>query len=384
MKFRWLRRGLGTGSRAAALLSLSQCFAPPGSSHFAKESETEAGESDDSADSASDEESGSSSQEEASSRPSDESESEADATSSAGVDTNEDDDDDSTTTSTSSSSSQDDDDDDTTSEEATTRPTTMGNTSSSDSADAGDDTTDSGPGDDEGNDDGPVVLDCDAPMPTSGAMNHAGNGVGGDGNLSWEIWSNTGRGELTTYSTPAFSAIWNEAGGYLGRLGYEWGGFGDNPVPHEQVGTITAQFVSRKTGSAGVYSYVGMYGWTTSPCVEWYVVEDSYNNMPINPGSLDAGFGMPEVTIDGGTYRVYKRPTTGTGGTRCSGVTNWDQYYSVRTTARACGEISLTEHFEAWEELGLPMGNLLEAKILVEVGGGSGRVDLPIANVMVD
>lgn len=257
--------------------------------------------------------------------------------------------------------------------------------------DSGDDTADAvsisstttGPGGEEETGGEPVVLDCDAQMPTSGAMMHSGNGTGGSGNLAWEIWSNTSRGELITYDVPAFSAIWNEAGGYLGRLGYEWGGFQGNPVPHEEVGTITAQFVSRKSGSAGQYSYVGMYGWTTDPCVEWYVVDDSYNNMPINPGSLDMNFGTPEVTIDGGTYLVYKRPTTGTGGTRCSGATNWDQYYSVRTTARDCGQISLTEHFEAWESLGLPMGNLLEAKILVEVGGGQGRVDLPIANVMV-
>jgi hypothetical protein len=78
---------------------------------------------------------------------------------------------------------------------------------------------------------------------------------------------------------------------------------------------------------------------------------------------------------------MYTRPTTGTGGSRCSGVSNWMQYYSVRTTARACGQISLTAHFDAWDDLGMPLGNLLEAKILVEVGGGNGSVDFPIANV---
>lgn len=226
----------------------------------------------------------------------------------------------------------------------------------------------------------PVELDCDAPMPADGEQPHMGNGRDGEGNLAWEIWSNTGEGELITYDVPAFSAIWNEAGGYLGRLGYEWSRFGETPVPHEQIGTITADFVSRKMGTAGIYSYVGMYGWSTDPCVEWYVVEDSFNQMPINPGDTT---NMGEVSIDGGTYIMYTRPTTGTGGTRCTGENEWIQYYSVRTTARACGRISLTEHFEAWDSLGMPLGNLLEAKILVEVGGGTGRVDLPVANVMV-
>jgi endo-1,4-beta-xylanase len=222
--------------------------------------------------------------------------------------------------------------------------------------------------------------DCNATMPSGGQL-RSGNGVGGDGNLAWEIWSNTGQGQLTTFDVPAFIATWNNSGGYLGRLGFEWGAFGDEPVPHTERGEITAQFVSRKTGTAGGYSYVGMYGWTTNPCVEWYVVDDSYGNMPINPGmTTNEG----EVPIDGGTYIMYTRPTTGTGGTRCSGVTDWMQYYSVRKTARACGVISLSEHFRAWQELGMDMtGELLEAKILVEVGGGVGNVQLPIANVTV-
>jgi hypothetical protein len=221
--------------------------------------------------------------------------------------------------------------------------------------------------------------DCNAQMPSGGTM-RSGQGTGGTGNLAWEIWSNTQMGQLTTYSVPAFIATWNNSGGYLGRLGYEWGRFGDDPVPHTQRGTITAQFVSRKTGSAGGYSYIGMYGWTTNPCVEWYIVDDSYNTMPINPGGTT---NRGERTIDGGAYIMYTRPTTGTGGTRCSGVTNWIQYYSVRRTARACGVISLTEHFNAWQSLNMDMtGELLEAKILVEVGGGVGNVQLPVANVI--
>lgn len=225
----------------------------------------------------------------------------------------------------------------------------------------------------------PSQPDCNAAMPSSGAVQHSGNGVGGQGNLGWEIWSNTGQGELTSYSVPAFTASWNNAGGYLGRLGYEWGSFGGSPKPYEQHGTISAQFVAKKSGTAGGYSYIGMYGWSTSPCVEWYVVDDSFNNMPINPGmTTNEG----EVEIDGGTYIMYTRPTTGSGGTRCSNTTNWIQYYSVRKTARQCGVISLTKHFEAWKGLGMNLGNLLEAKILVEVGGGVGKVDLPVANVV--
>lgn len=226
-----------------------------------------------------------------------------------------------------------------------------------------------------------MELDCDAEMPASGAQPHQGNGTGGQGNLAWEIWSNTGKGELTTYDVPAFSASWNEAGGYLGRLGYEWNRFGETPVPYEQHGTIVAQFVANKSGSGGdVYSYIGMYGWSTDPCVEWYVIEDSFRPMPVNPGTTTLE--SSNTVIDGGEYNIYTRPTPGSGGSRCNGETEWMQYYSIRKTARRCGQISLTEHFEAWKALQMPLGNLLEAKFLAEVGGGTGRVDFPIANVV--
>jgi Glycosyl hydrolases family 11 len=169
---------------------------------------------------------------------------------------------------------------------------------------------------------------------------------------------------------------------HIGRLGYEWGGFGDTPVPYESLGTITARFVANKTGSGGdVYSYIGMYGWSSDPCVEWYVIEDSFKTMPVNPGTTTLK--TDKLRVDDGDYNVYTRPTSGNGGTRCNGVTDWIQYYSIRKTARRCGEISLTAHFDAWKGLEMPLGDLLEAKILVEVGGGVGRVDFPVAEVLV-
>jgi endo-1,4-beta-xylanase len=224
-----------------------------------------------------------------------------------------------------------------------------------------------------------TALDCNAAMPTSGAQQHSGNGQGGTGNLAWQIWSNMGTGDLVTYPVTAFRADWNNSGDYLGRIGYEWGGFGMTPKPYAEYGTITAEMVHKKNGTAGDYSYIGMYGWSTDPCVEWYIVDDSYKPMPFNPGNTT---NKGEVDIDGGTYIMYTRNTTGTGGSRCSGVSNWVQYYSVRKVARQCGVIPLTEHFDAWKDLNMPLGVLLEAKILVEAGGGVGSVEFPVANVI--
>lgn len=217
------------------------------------------------------------------------------------------------------------------------------------------------------------TVDCNATMPTGGTL-HSGNGQGGKDNLAWQIWSNVGSGNLTTFSTPAFIASWNNSGDYLGRLGYEWGNAGK---AYTAYGTIGIDYVFKKTGTGGPYSYIGVYGWSVNPCIEWYIVEDSFSAMPFNTGDPVVG----TADIDGGTYNLVYRNTSGTGGNRCGNVSRWDQFYSIRKKGSQCGHISVTEHFKAWETKGWKLGNLLEVKILVEAGGGSGSVEFPIANV---
>lgn len=216
-------------------------------------------------------------------------------------------------------------------------------------------------------------VDCSAAMPTGG-QSHSGNSQGGTGNLAWQIWSNQGSGTLTTFSTPAFSAGWNNSGDYLGRLGYEWGNGGKT---YESYGTIKAQYSFKKTGSGGGFSYIGIYGWSTNPCVEWYIIDDSFNAMPFTPYNSGA---KGSQTIDGETYKLFSNSTNGTGGSRCN-QSSWSQFWSVRQKARQCGTITISDHFKAWDAAGMKLGNLLEAKILVETGGGSGSVDFPVANV---
>jgi len=104
----------------------------------------------------------------------------------------------------------------------------------------------------------------------------------GTGNLAWQLWANNAsNGSITTFTTPAFSAAWNNAGDYLARLGFEWG---NSPKTYDAYGTITSAITPiRKTGTGGGYSYIGIYGWSTNPCIEWYIVDDSFNGMPVNP-----------------------------------------------------------------------------------------------------
>lgn len=208
-------------------------------------------------------------------------------------------------------------------------------------------------------------------------MHTSANAQGMADGLAWQIWSNGSAGSITTYANAqAFTATWNNSGDYLARLGMNW----QNNMTYTQLGTITAEFNETKSGSGGGYSYIGIYGWSVSPCVEFYIVDDSYNQMPVNPGNTT---NKGTVTIDGGTYTLYLRATTGTGGSNCPGVSSWNQFYSVRQKARTCGTISVTQHFAAWAAAGMTLGNMNQAQVLVEVGGGSGSVDFSVASMNV-
>jgi endo-1,4-beta-xylanase len=219
------------------------------------------------------------------------------------------------------------------------------------------------------------TVDCNTALP-SGGTQHTGNTQGSAGSLSWSLWMNGSGGSITTYSTPAFSASWGpNSGDFLARIGLQWGNSGKAV---SSLGTVTADFAETKSGSAGGYSYIGIYGWSVNPCVEWYIVDDAYGNLPFNPGGSMVG----TASIDGGTYNIIQRNTTGTGGSRCgNGVSSWNQFYSMRTSKRSCGTISISDHWKAWADKNLTLGSVLEASILIEAGGGTGSIQFPVANV---
>jgi endo-1,4-beta-xylanase len=226
---------------------------------------------------------------------------------------------------------------------------------------------------------GAGVVDCNATLPTSGGTSHSGSTQGMAGTQAWSIWQNGNGGTMTTYgSAAAFSATWpSSANDFLARIGLSWGNSGKAV---SALGTVKADFVETKSATSNPpYSYVGIYGWSVNPCIEWYIVDDSFGHMPVNPGS---GTSKGTASIDGGTYNLLLRPTTGTGGNRCgSSVTQWNQFYSIRTTARTCGTISISDHFSAWSNAGMTLGSVLEASILIESGGGVGTINFPVANV---
>ena len=184
---------------------------------------------------------------------------------------------------------------------------------------------------------------------------------------------------MTVYGVDAnFGATWSNVEDFLGRVGLSF----DQTRTHSQIGTISSDFAETQTSDGG-FLYIGIYGWTTDPLREYYILDDWGSTQPgdtASDGSPRTHAGT--ITVDGDTYEVWTH--TQVDKPSIIGNQTFEQYFSVRQTARQCGHISISEHFIQWEALGLTLGNLYEATLLVEAQDNSGNVEFTTATVVVE
>ncbi|OUM67390.1 family 11 glycoside hydrolase [Piromyces sp. E2] len=205
------------------------------------------------------------------------------------------------------------------------------------------------------------------------------NRVGSIGGVGYELWADSGSNSATFYSDGSFSCSFRSAKDYLCRAGLSF----NSDKTHQQIGHMYADFKLVKQGIQNVdYSYVGIYGWTRNPLVEFYVVDNWLSQY--RPGDWVGNKKHGDFTIDGAQYTVYENTRYGPS---IDGDTQFKQYFSIRKQARDCGTIDITAHFQQWEKLGMKMGKMHEAKVLGEAGsnggGTSGTADFPYAKVYI-
>jgi hypothetical protein len=223
---------------------------------------------------------------------------------------------------------------------------------------------------------------CPTAVPLTGGQEYCSNSKGNASNgYGYELWSSgIGLGCMTVRGVDAtFGATWSDVEDFLARAGLDF----DQTRTHSQIGTISADFAETKADDGGL-TYIGIYGWTVNPLREFYILDDWGST---KPGGT-ASDGNPRtfagtLTADGETYDVWtylrenKPAITGDSET-------FEQYFSIRQTARQCGHISVSQHFAAWEGLGLPLGNLHEVKLLVEAQANTGSIEFTTATVVVE
>ena len=199
----------------------------------------------------------------------------------------------------------------------------------------------------------------------NGRNNQSATGKVGNSPYHYEIWYQGGNNSMTSYDNGTFKASWSGTNDFLARVGFKY----NEDKSYSELGPIDAYFNWKKSGSGGGYNYIGIYGWTVDPLVEYYIVDDWYNK----PGSY-LGQKKGEFQVDGDTYEIYQN--TRNQQPSIKGTATFPQYFSVRKSARSCGHIDITAHFKKWESLNMKMGKMYEAKVLVEAGGGTGSFDV--------
>jgi endo-1,4-beta-xylanase len=171
---------------------------------------------------------------------------------------------------------------------------------------------------------------------------------------TYENWVGSGSATMTL-KTDGFSVNWTGSTQFVGREGIRPGS-----------GNLVTQYNATFTPNGN--GYLCLYGWTTDPLVEYYVLDSWGSYKP--PGGSSLG----TVTSDGGTYDIYK--STRTNQPSIQGTATFPQYWSVRQQKRTSGTITLANHIAAWAGKGMPMGTFYEVSMTVEGYQSNGTADV--------
>jgi endo-1,4-beta-xylanase len=191
--------------------------------------------------------------------------------------------------------------------------------------------------------------------PANAASAICSNQTGGSQGGYYQMWTaGTGTACMDLASTGmSYSTSWSGIGDFVAGAGWK---------PGSTSRTIT---YSGSLNASGGTALLTLYGWSTSPLIEYYVIENYVGSPPT------AGTNMGTVTSDGGTYTIYKHQQVNQ--PSIQGTTTFWQYIAIRQSKRSSGTITFPNFVNAWASKGMNLGSMYYQIIATEAwGGGSG------------
>ncbi|KAF1943923.1 xylanase [Clathrospora elynae] len=162
------------------------------------------------------------------------------------------------------------------------------------------------------------------------------NSVGTNNGYFYSWWSDGGGSAVYTMGAGSqYTVTWRDTGNFVGGKGW-------NPGTGRTI-NYGGNFSPLGNG------YLAIYGWTRNPLVEYYVLE-SYGTYNPSSGTQVKG----SFQSDGGTYDIST--STRTNQPSIDGTQTFQQYWSVRTQKRVGGSVNMQNHFNAWANYGMNLG----------------------------